>query len=111
MVVPSSGPFPYLSNGYYLWQIKANPERERLDCLCEVFLVCFEEIEKSKMGSTWEHIAEAANVVQLTGLNAVALIGMIMKAASSARMQKRNCKQFVLHLKLIGNLLEQLKIP
>lgn len=75
------------------------------------FLVCFEEIEKSKMGSTWEHVAEAANVVQLTGLNAVALIGMIVKAASTARMQKRNCKQFAQHLKLIGNLLEQLKIP
>ncbi|KAF5955901.1 hypothetical protein HYC85_008757 [Camellia sinensis] len=63
------------------------------------------------MGSTWEHVAEAANVVQLTGLNAVALIGMIVKAASTARMQKRNCKQFAQHLKLIGNLLEQLKIP
>ncbi|KAI8020264.1 hypothetical protein LOK49_LG04G00234 [Camellia lanceoleosa] len=63
------------------------------------------------MGSTWEHAVEAANVMQLTGLNAVALIGMIVKPASTARMQKKNCKQFAQYLKLIWNLLEQLKIP
>ncbi|GMH23801.1 hypothetical protein Nepgr_025644 [Nepenthes gracilis] len=62
------------------------------------------------MGSNWEHFGEIGNVVQLTGLNAVALIGLIVKTASSVRLHKRNCKQFALHLKLIGNLLEQLKI-
>ncbi|XP_028774482.1 protein MID1-COMPLEMENTING ACTIVITY 1-like isoform X1 [Neltuma alba] len=62
------------------------------------------------MASSWDHLGEVANVVQLTGLDAVRLIGMIAKAASTARMHKKNCRQFAQHLKLIGNLLEQLKI-
>lgn len=62
------------------------------------------------MASSWEHFGEIANVAQLTGIDAVRLIGMIVKAASTARMHKKNCKQFAQHLKLIGNLLEQLKI-
>ncbi|CAA0831063.1 Protein MID1-COMPLEMENTING ACTIVITY 1 [Striga hermonthica] len=60
--------------------------------------------------ASWEHFGEVANVIQLTGLNAVALIGLIAKAANTARMHKKNCRQFALHVKLIGNLLEQLKI-
>uniref|UniRef100_A0A5B6ZPK9 MCAfunc domain-containing protein n=1 Tax=Davidia involucrata TaxID=16924 RepID=A0A5B6ZPK9_DAVIN len=60
--------------------------------------------------ASWEHFGEIANVAQLTGLDAVRLIGMIVKAASTARMHKKNCRQFAQHLKLIGNLLEQLKI-
>ncbi|CAN8271234.1 unnamed protein product [Cochlearia groenlandica] len=35
---------------------------------------------------------------------------MIVTAANTARMHKKNCLQFAQHLKLIGNLLEQLKI-
>lgn len=62
------------------------------------------------MATSWEHLGEIANVAQLTGLDAVRLIGMIVKAASTARMHKKNCRQFAQHLKLIGNLLEQLKI-
>ncbi|KAK9948363.1 hypothetical protein M0R45_003944 [Rubus argutus] len=53
---------------------------------------------------------DIANVAQLTGLDAVKLIGLIVKAAATARMHKKNCRQFAQHLKLIGNLLEQLKI-
>ncbi|XP_044470215.1 protein MID1-COMPLEMENTING ACTIVITY 1-like isoform X2 [Mangifera indica] len=60
--------------------------------------------------STWEHLGEMATVAQLTGTDAVRLIGMIVKAATTARMHKKNCRQFAQHLKLIGNLLEQLKI-
>ncbi|XP_027347339.1 protein MID1-COMPLEMENTING ACTIVITY 1 [Abrus precatorius] len=62
------------------------------------------------MASSWEHFGELANVAQLTGIDAVRLIGMIVKAANTARMHKKNCRQFAQHLKLIGNLLEQLKI-
>ncbi|KAJ8624752.1 hypothetical protein MRB53_033282 [Persea americana] len=62
------------------------------------------------MASNWDHLGEIANVAQLTGLDAVRLIAMIAKAASTARMHKKNCRQFAQHLKLIGNLLEQLKI-
>ncbi|EPS70744.1 mid1-complementing activity 2 [Genlisea aurea] len=60
--------------------------------------------------ASWDQFGEAANVIQLAGLNAVALIGLIVKAANTARMHKRNCRQFAQHLKLIGNLLEQLRI-
>ncbi|MBA0560687.1 hypothetical protein Golob_017571 [Gossypium lobatum] len=62
------------------------------------------------MASAWEHFGEVANVAQLAGFDAVRLIAMIGKAASTARMHKKNCRQFAQHLKLIGNLLEQLKI-
>ncbi|XP_051139661.1 cell number regulator 13-like isoform X2 [Andrographis paniculata] len=60
--------------------------------------------------ASWEHFGEIANVLQLSGLNAVALIGLIVKAANTARMHKKNCRQFAQHVKLIGNLLEQLRI-
>ncbi|XP_060188122.1 protein MID1-COMPLEMENTING ACTIVITY 1 isoform X2 [Lycium barbarum] len=60
--------------------------------------------------ATWENFGEIANVAQLAGLDAVKLIGMIVKAANTARMHKKNCRQFAQHLKLIGNLLEQLRI-
>ncbi|CAI9110977.1 OLC1v1011102C4 [Oldenlandia corymbosa var. corymbosa] len=60
--------------------------------------------------STWEHFGEIANGAQLAGVDAVKLIGMIVQAANTARMHKKNCRQFALHLKLIGNLLEQLRI-
>lgn len=62
------------------------------------------------MGSRWEHFGEIANVAQIAGLDAVSLIGMIVRAANNARMHKKNCRQFAQHLKLIGNLLEQLKV-
>ncbi|XVE82446.1 hypothetical protein DITRI_Ditri16bG0005400 [Diplodiscus trichospermus] len=60
--------------------------------------------------ASWEHFGEIANVAQLAGFDAVRLIAMIVKAASTARMHKKNCRQFAQHLKLIGNLLEQLKM-
>ncbi|GMI66082.1 mid1-complementing activity 1 [Hibiscus trionum] len=60
--------------------------------------------------ASWEHFGEIANVAQLAGFDAVRLIAMIVKAASTARMHKKNCRQFANHLKLIANLLEQLKI-
>ncbi|XP_004512158.1 cell number regulator 13-like [Cicer arietinum] len=60
--------------------------------------------------ASWENMGDFANVAQLTGVDAVKLIAMIAKAATTARMHKKNCRQFAQHLKLIGNLLEQLKI-
>ncbi|PHT42572.1 Protein transport protein Sec61 subunit alpha [Capsicum baccatum] len=55
-------------------------------------------------------LSSVANIAQLTGTDAVRLIGMIVKAATTARIHKTNCRQFAQHLKLIRNLLEQLKI-
>ncbi|XP_022775445.1 protein MID1-COMPLEMENTING ACTIVITY 1-like isoform X1 [Durio zibethinus] len=62
------------------------------------------------MASSWEHFGEIANVAQLVGFDAVRLIAMIVRAATAARMHKKNCMRFAQHLKLIGNLLEQLKM-
>ena len=58
----------------------------------------------------WLAIGDVANVGQLTGINAVQLIAMIVGAANNARMHKKNCRQFAQHLKLISNLLEQLNL-
>ncbi|CAL9085745.1 unnamed protein product [Musa textilis] len=60
--------------------------------------------------ASWEQLGELSTVDQLTGLGAARLIGLIVQAATTARMHKKNCRQFAQHLKLIGNLLEQLKI-
>jgi hypothetical protein len=60
--------------------------------------------------ASWENLGDVATVVQLTGLDAVRLISMIVKAASTARLHKRNCRRFAQHLKLIGGLLEQLRV-
>ncbi|CAG7860760.1 unnamed protein product [Brassica rapa] len=62
------------------------------------------------MAHSWDQLGEIASVAQLTGVDAVKLIGMRVTAANTARMHKKNCRQFAQHLKLIGNLLEQLKI-
>eukprot|EP00249_Psilotum_nudum_P022853 c28660_g1_i5 orf=690-1910(+) len=62
------------------------------------------------MAFTWTGVGDAANVAQLTGLDAVNIISLIVKTAKNARMHKKNCRQFAQHLKLIGNLLAQLKL-
>ncbi|XP_020572725.1 protein MID1-COMPLEMENTING ACTIVITY 1 isoform X2 [Phalaenopsis equestris] len=60
--------------------------------------------------ASWDQLGELANVGQLVGFGATQLIGMIVQAAATARMHKKNCRQFAKHLRLIGNLLEQLKL-
>ncbi|KAI4992940.1 hypothetical protein ZWY2020_007253 [Hordeum vulgare] len=56
------------------------------------------------------NVGDLANIAQLTGLDAVRLISLIVKAAATARMHKSNCRRFAQHLKLIGGLLEQLRV-
>ncbi|CAL4929136.1 unnamed protein product [Urochloa decumbens] len=60
--------------------------------------------------ASWDNLGELSNIAQLTGLDAVKLISLIVKAASTARLHKRNCRRFAQHLKLIGGLLEQLRV-
>jgi hypothetical protein len=59
---------------------------------------------------SWPVVGDVANITQLTGLDAVQLIGMIGTAANNARMHKKNCLQFAHHLKLISNLLEKVTL-
>lgn len=56
-------------------------------------------------------IGELANISQLTGLNAVQLISLVVQSANAARTHKRNCRRFAKHLTLISNLLQQLNVP
>ena len=60
--------------------------------------------------SSWDVVGDVGNVAQLTGLDAVRLIALIVKAAATARMHKRNCRRFATHLKLIGGLLHTLRL-
>ncbi|WOL07335.1 protein kinase 2A, chloroplastic-like [Canna indica] len=53
---------------------------------------------------------EVANIAQLAGLDPVRLIGLIVRAASTARSHKKNCKEFSKYLQMIGGLLEPLNI-
>ncbi|THU44913.1 hypothetical protein C4D60_Mb02t12390 [Musa balbisiana] len=62
------------------------------------------------MASAWGPVGDVASVTQLVGVDAVSLIRMIIKVASDARMHRKNCRQFAHQLKLVGNLLEQLRI-
>ncbi|CAM6089308.1 unnamed protein product [Calypogeia fissa] len=55
----------------------------------------------------WVILGDAANIVQVS--ITLKLIYAIVRAARSARMHKRNCRQFGQHLKMIAKLLEQLK--
>ncbi|GLJ37531.1 hypothetical protein SUGI_0762630 [Cryptomeria japonica] len=57
-----------------------------------------------------DYLGEIANVAQITGLDYAKLIALIVKAANNARMHKKNCRRFANHLKLIGNLLAQLRV-
>jgi hypothetical protein len=43
---------------------------------------------------TWDNAGDAATIVQLMGLDATRLIALIVKAASTARMHKRNRRRF-----------------
>ncbi|XP_064957888.1 uncharacterized protein LOC135608776 [Musa acuminata AAA Group] len=57
-----------------------------------------------------EQLGELPNVAQLAGLNAVQLIGLIVQAANTARLHRKNCRHFARHLKLISEPPEQLKV-
>lgn len=70
----------------------------------------FEKTSEEQKMSNWDTLNEVGNLAQLTGVNAVGLIGLIVDTANRARLHKKNCRKFAHHLKLIGNLLEQLKI-
>ncbi|RWW75225.1 hypothetical protein BHE74_00016759 [Ensete ventricosum] len=62
------------------------------------------------MASSWGYVGDVAGVAQLVGVDAVSLIRMIIKVASDARMHRKNCRKFAHQLKLVGNLLEQLRM-
>ena len=55
-------------------------------------------------------LGEVVVVAQLTGLDSIKVIALIVNSANNARMHKKNCKHFAQHLKLIGNPLQQLKL-
>ncbi|XP_020247284.1 uncharacterized protein LOC109825022 isoform X2 [Asparagus officinalis] len=55
-------------------------------------------------------IGDVASVAQLSGVDAVGLISMIVRSASTARTHRKNCVEFAQHLKVVGDLLEKLDV-
>ncbi|XP_024530894.1 protein MID1-COMPLEMENTING ACTIVITY 1 [Selaginella moellendorffii] len=55
-------------------------------------------------------VGDVATVAQIAGLDSLKLIAAVAAAAKNARMHKKNCRNFAQHLKLIGNLLEKLRL-
>ncbi|XP_021903934.1 protein MID1-COMPLEMENTING ACTIVITY 1-like [Carica papaya] len=50
-----------------------------------------------------------ASIAAASGVEALGLISLIVSSARNATMHRRNCEQLAEHVKVIGNLLEQLK--
>lgn len=57
-----------------------------------------------------EIVGDLANTAQLTGLDAVKIIALIIRVASNPQILRRRCRQFARHVKDIGDLLEELNI-
>ncbi|KAK2982489.1 hypothetical protein RJ640_026332, partial [Escallonia rubra] len=54
-------------------------------------------------------IANISTIAQVTGVDAVSLINLIVTAARNASTQRKNCERLADHVRMIGNLLERLK--
>lgn len=50
-----------------------------------------------------------ASIAQVSGVDAVVVINLIVVAAKNATTHRHNCEQLAEHVRLIGNLLEKLK--
>ncbi|KAL6607820.1 hypothetical protein ACP70R_040883 [Stipagrostis hirtigluma subsp. patula] len=61
--------------------------------------------------SPWERLGQAANFMQLTGVDALGLVSMIVQASKIARGNKDLCEQLAQHVEIVGGLLKELKIP
>ncbi|XP_044509306.1 cell number regulator 13-like isoform X3 [Mangifera indica] len=48
-------------------------------------------------------------LAQVTGVDAVGIVNLIISSAGKAATHRRNCEQLAEHVKMIGNLLEKLK--
>ncbi|KAL6607817.1 hypothetical protein ACP70R_040880 [Stipagrostis hirtigluma subsp. patula] len=61
--------------------------------------------------SPWEKLGQAASVMQLTGVDALGLVSMIVQAAQIARRNRDLCRQLAEHVQIVGGLLQKLQIP
>lgn len=110
--------------GWWVWLIPEGKKKAKFYFFCFVLfsffggwstVACKTNTECGIMAgffnwASWVAVGDIANVGQLTGVNAIQLIAMVIKAANNARMHKKNCRQFAQHLKLISGLLEQLNL-
>lgn len=62
------------------------------------------------MASSWD-LGQAANVMQVTGVDAFGLVSMIVQAAQIATHNKDRCLQLAQHVEIVGKLLRKLQIP
>ncbi|KAL6840955.1 hypothetical protein ACP4OV_029215 [Aristida adscensionis] len=59
----------------------------------------------------WDRLGQATSVLQVTGMDAMGLVSMIVQAAHTARRNRELCQQLAQHAKMIKGLLPQLQIP
>ncbi|KAL6607819.1 hypothetical protein ACP70R_040882 [Stipagrostis hirtigluma subsp. patula] len=61
--------------------------------------------------SPWDKLGQAASVMQLTGVDALGLVSMIVQAAQLARGNRDLCLQLAQHVQIVGDLVAELQIP
>lgn len=57
----------------------------------------------------WNSLGQAANIAQLSGLDAFGLTSMIMQAVHKVRRNKEACKQLVQRVQMIADLLQSMQ--
>lgn len=57
----------------------------------------------------WNGLTNAATVAQVAGVESAGLIAMIMQAVRTAKRNKKDCRQLVRRVTMIGDLLKQLQ--
>lgn len=63
------------------------------------------------MAPFWDMLGKAASVMQLSGVDALGMVSMIVQAARTARRNRVLCQQLAKKVEIVGGLLEELHIP
>ncbi|XP_066343655.1 cell number regulator 13-like [Miscanthus floridulus] len=63
------------------------------------------------MASSWDRVGQAASVMQVTGVDALGLVNMIVQAAQTTRRNRDLCQQLAQHVLIVADLLRKLDIP
>uniref|UniRef100_A0A0E0E5L7 Protein kinase domain-containing protein n=1 Tax=Oryza meridionalis TaxID=40149 RepID=A0A0E0E5L7_9ORYZ len=60
--------------------------------------------------SLWGALAQASNVAQLVGVDALGLVSMVVQAALAARRHRDACRRLGQHVELVGGLLREVEL-
>uniref|UniRef100_A0A0D9XV38 Protein kinase domain-containing protein n=1 Tax=Leersia perrieri TaxID=77586 RepID=A0A0D9XV38_9ORYZ len=61
--------------------------------------------------SQWDSMGQVANIAQLTGMDGLGLISMIVQSAQAVRRNKETCQELAQDVQLMCNLLRMLRDP